>query len=274
MSRRKRKKRQKRAKREANKQQPDRQLPPPPPPANPVAENQEQQPEAKTHPPTAPQQNNGERPSRTDWPVLWQVVFSGCLVVFAAAQTYTSYLNWDSTNDQYKAMLAQNETARGQLKLAEDGLALTKMDQRAWLFIEQPTIESFGVGVPFLCSTKVQNIGRSPATITKRRIESRIEPRGTPIEKLVAETDTKVFAPIALAGGTELIMPSDAWIGPPLTEKLVSGVKDGSLILTTFVRCEYLIAGEQNKLHVTEVLYQYFPKSGLMMIRDNYIRID
>lgn len=256
MASRKKKKERKRRKRERKEREAAQSLDPQPPAAQTVKPSAENQSTAQPAEQTASKQNERESPSCAEWSVRWQgrcaiaQVFLGvCLVIFTAGQAIYGYRQWDATNNQYSAMLAQN-------KITEKQLNWIEMDQRPYLMIE-PKDFKFEAEQPIECSMIVKNIGKTPAVIKGWGVSSGISKANVKKDTWLAYSVDRfqydwMFEPQA---GMQLLAPGasrDITLdGPadPVLKELYDSVQNGSTLLSCVGGVKYTdLSGTQHEI--------------------------
>ncbi len=144
-------------KRAAKNQQPEREPDGPSPAPNVVQEDAGRPADSDggADGPTKQDQDEFGRPR--NWYLIVQTFVGLALVAFTFGQVIVGYWQWDATDKQWDAMMEQIAQTERTFQL----------DQRAWLSIAPPVIETFEADEPIVGKHNVTNSGKTPGTILK-----------------------------------------------------------------------------------------------------------
>jgi hypothetical protein len=120
--------------------------------------------------------DRSENPQRENWPPRWSVIveclLTAAIAYFAWGQVKFGKLQWDAAEKQYGAMDKQNEATKDQLKLAAETIKVMRDEQRPWISIQPPTMETAAGRDDRRLRFNFKNVGKTPAKITGFAVET------------------------------------------------------------------------------------------------------
>ncbi len=210
------------------------------------------------------------------------------MALFTVILAVVTYYQWDVTERTLQEFTTQGKYAERQLKVAEGQLEetrkateqtekvieQTRLEQRAWLSVNAPTIEALVVNQPIKYVLPVVNSGNTPAKIISGVVKLYILP---------VETDTKTIAAdfekgspfvdmgtlVSPEGRTHLEVGKDAGILEPTWE---ADIKNGSKQVFIIGRFIYMDAFQVP--HTTKFLFEHDFGTNRLLMEGTYGHLD
>jgi hypothetical protein len=96
------------------------------------------------------------------------------MAVFTAALTIVACIQWWTAHRQWEAMHAQNEIMIAESKKTDAIIEQMRLDQRPWLYIVDPKIETIEANKPVTLKYRLKNSGHSPAAVYRVAVHAGI----------------------------------------------------------------------------------------------------
>jgi hypothetical protein len=223
----------------------------------------------------------------------WELVFSGCLTLFALVSVVVSIIQWDTMvaqNDemilqreemaeqtqelietnriarqqvsemtrQNDAILEQTKLARGQLEIAESQVEQARTEQRAWISFYAPKITDIVPDEKFSGAVVMRNTGPTPGTIASSFSRFSVVDGEDGVDEEVSRL--KKLIPIesnvremVLVPGADMTMP--IFTGIRFDQTSLQQLREGSQTLMLF--CHITYVDITKALRTTQCCYVY-----------------